>query len=578
MHSELKLRRDNLTKGIALWKSFKKVNEFVKKLDYLSDDLLNGLIVNVDVLNSLEVHVKHLEVEVNNYVDKESIWIKLFSWLRFVKDKRAGRLKQLFRDCVLSIDTIDFYQLKSIHTFFDGKLELVRNIRKLNTQWANWKTANEVIGNPPISDQDFKTAEQNKSPFYYDELEKAIKNEMFYLAVHYWEGRWILETEEAEREKRFNRNGETDAPKRWQRYAMLMPCFVSTFYMAPKFISYSKFIREAKPYNIYERPPLAEFVDLLIVDEAGQVSPEVGAATFALAKRALVVGDTLQIEPVCNVPKKVDYANLKRFGLIESEEGADAIEELQAMGFLSSSSSIMMLAQKASGYQLNSKSERGMLLTEHRRCFDEIISYCNKLAYHGLLEPKKGPSKNALFPPMLFISVTSESEKINSSRSNKGEAGEITIWLKKYSVQIVNHYQFKEIAVAKNENRTPRKLKLKDVVGIITPFTGQKWVLQTTLQNQGIDINGLTIGTVHALQGAERDIILFSPVYGDNNKDGNYFFNMGVNMLNVAVSRAKESFIVFGSDVIFNKPESNTPSSILYQHILKVKMEDISNT
>lgn len=576
--SELTLRSDNLNKGIALWKSYKKVPERVKKLDYVSDDLLNGLIVNVDVLNSLEIHVKNLEVQVNNYIDKESIWIKLFSWLRFVKEKRAGRLKQLFRDCLLGIDTIDFYQLKSVHSFFDEKLELVNNIRQLNTQWVNWKTANEVIGNPPVSDHDFKTAEQNKSPFYYDELEKAIKNEMFYLAVHYWEGRWILETEEAQREKRLNKNNKTEAAMRWQRYAMLLPCFVSTFYMAPKFISYSKFLREAKPYDIYERPPLTEFVDLLIVDEAGQVSPEVGAATFALAKRALVVGDTLQIEPVCNVPKKVDYANLKRFELIDSENDDETIDELHTKGFLSSSSSIMMLAQKASDYQLNSKSERGMLLIEHRRCFDEIISYCNKLAYHGLLEPKKGKSKNALFPPMQFISVTGESEKVNSSRCNESEADEIASWLKEYSAQIVNHYQTKEISTAKNENRTPKKLKLKDIVGIITPFTGQKWMLQATLQNKGIDINGLTIGTVHSFQGAEREIILFSPVYGHNNKGSNYFFDVGVNMLNVAVSRAKESFIVFGSEVIFNRSESNTPSSILYQHILKLNKAKMQST
>jgi superfamily I DNA and/or RNA helicase len=45
---------------------------------------------------------------------------------------------------------------------------------------------------------------------------------------------------------------------------------------------------------------MLEFVDFLIVDEAGQVSPEVGLASFGLAKQAVIVGDIQQIEPVWN--------------------------------------------------------------------------------------------------------------------------------------------------------------------------------------------------------------------------------------------------------------------------------------
>jgi superfamily I DNA and/or RNA helicase len=38
------------------------------------------------------------------------------------------------------------------------------------------------------------------------------------------------------------------------------------------------------------------------------------------------------------------------------------------------------------------------------------------------------------------------------------------------------------------------------------------------------------------------------------------------NMLNVAVSRAKDSFIVFGNERIFN-PKSNCPSGILARYL-----------
>lgn len=41
------------------------------------------------------------------------------------------------------------------------------------------------------------------------------------------------------------------------------------------------------------------------------------------------------------------------------------------------------------------KYEHGMFLNEHRRCYDEIISYCNKLVYKGRLQPKRGSAYEA---------------------------------------------------------------------------------------------------------------------------------------------------------------------------------------
>lgn len=80
-------------------------------------------------------------------------------------------------------------------------------------------------------------------------------------------------------------------------------------------------------------------------------------------------------------------------------------------------------------------------------------------------------------------------------------------------------------------------------------------------------MKNLTIGTVHALQGAERPIILFSSVYGPNMKNTSFFFDMGPNMLNVAVSRAKDSFIMFGHDNLYRNDANRNPSSLLYKYI-----------
>jgi phosphatidylserine/phosphatidylglycerophosphate/cardiolipin synthase-like enzyme len=71
---------------------------------------------------------------------------------------------------------------------------------------------------------------------------------------------------------------------------------------------------------------------------------------------------------------------------------------------------------------------------------------------------------------------------------------------------------------------------------------------------------------VHRLQGAERPIILFSLVYGT--QDGNTgFIDSKVNLLNVAVSRAQHSFLLFGNmDALRTK--GNQPSAHLARQLL----------
>jgi hypothetical protein len=523
LQKTLKGQQKLLNDGVTLWQSYQQLTA---QLPELADH----------DFNELEKSLKELENSFNNYLDAESIWLKIFAFLKVVKEKRATRTKQLFRDCPVNYQQIDFYQVKSIQAFFDEKLELIKQIKKAQKEWQAWQKKARLDTDPS------QTA-------FYEQLETGLKYDMFYTAVHYWEGRWLMATRAAVEEDRLSRNGEGAAKERWQRFAMLTPCFVSTFYMAPKFFSSSKFIRHDPVKDVYEAPPLLDFIDLLIVDEAGQVSPEIGAATFALAQKALVVGDILQIEPVWNVPKKVDQANLHRYNVISDLNDQKAIEDLYAKGFLCSSGSIMRLAQKTSHYYLQPKQARGMLLTEHRRCFDEIIEYCNKLAYGGLLEPMKGPAKGGLFPPLQFIPVQGRSKPSCTSRANPDEAQAIAQWLAANQHALEQHFQ----------------LLLKDIVAIVTPFAGQKFTLRNTLRQVGINMNGLTIGTIHALQGAERPVILFSATYGTNHQ-GSLFFDAGPNMLNVAVSRAKETFILFGCEEIFRR-KGNAPSMLLYNYI-----------
>ena len=76
--------------------------------------------------------------------------------------------------------------------------------------------------------------------------------------------------------------------------------------------------------------------------------------------------------------------------------------------------------------------------------------------------------------------------------------------------------------------------------------------------------HSITVGTVHSFQGAERLIIIFSSVDSKKNNTRK-FYDRGKNMLNVAASRAKDSFIVFGGSNFGGDP--NSPSGKLKKRL-----------
>jgi len=107
---------------------------------------------------------------------------------------------------------------------------------------------------------------------------------------------------------------------------------------------------------------------------------------------------------------------------------------------------------------------------------------------------------------------------------------------------------------------------LCDVIAIITPFKKQIECINHALKAYS-NLNGenITVGTTHTLQGAERNIILFSAVQAD---DGSHqFIDQKPNLLNVAVSRAKDNFILFCDMKLLAKSRKGAPSGKLYQYI-----------
>ena len=109
---------------------------------------------------------------------------------------------------------------------------------------------------------------------------------------------------------------------------------------------------------------------------------------------------------------------------------------------------------------------------------------------------------------MGYLHIDGRGMKPNGgSRHNPLEAETIAAWLVAHKDDIERHYGE----------------PLYKVVGVVTPFSAQVNAIKMSLRK--LEINGkdeqglLTVGTVHSLQGAERAIVLFSPVYSKH-EDG----------------------------------------------------------
>lgn|GEM_PF-1195956 len=529
----------------------------------------NELVESIKTAEDETDRFRKLKEEWNNYQNEEPVWWAWFSFLPAIQKRRKRRNENfVFRHKdhihVQSYTTneIDTYIIQGLKQAESDKESAEKELYQLKVlEEEVIKTQERLLDwcqeqGIPLDNQ--IPSEQSPCqllPFdpepIVNSLDTGLRYISFLLATHYWEGKWLLEMEERLKTGHKESKSSKNTMKKWRRYAKLTPCVVATFYKTPEwFCGYDPNVekegsKESKPKSVF----LLNFIDLLIIDEAGQVLPELAAPTFALAKKALVVGDTMQIEPISNLTQSVDRGNLQRCKVVRSENEFDDLEE---KGVTSKSGSVMKIAQRRSKYW-KVEGLGGMFLSEHYRCVPEIIQYCNELAYKGKLKPKRPSEKKYEFLPHLGYAHIEGEVMGKGSKFNPDEAEVIARWVKENA---------KKIEQISNK-------KLEEVLGIITPFRYQKALIEEFLKELGV--RRVTVGTVHALQGDEKDIVIFSPVVGPIGGK-KPFYDQNKNILNVAVSRAKDSFLVFGNMDEFGLIPG-TPSFLLKHHLYKKENE-----
>ncbi len=123
----------------------------------------------------------------------------------------------------------------------------------------------------------------------------------------------------------------------------------------------------------------------LLIDEAGQATPQAAIGAILRAKRTIAVGDPLQIQPVVSLPERLNADICDFFKVNELDWAAPA-------------ASTQTLTDRASRHQSSFETvagERrvGLPLLVHRRCQNPMFAISNKIAYAAQMVQVVGPMK-----------------------------------------------------------------------------------------------------------------------------------------------------------------------------------------
>jgi hypothetical protein len=261
-----------------------------------------------------------------------------------------------------------------------------------------------------------------------------------------------------------------------------------------------------------------EALGWLLIDEAGQATPQNAVGALWRCQRAVVVGDPLQLEPVITLPFTADQA-------IRGHHGVDE-------QWLASRTSVQQLADRLNPLGTYLPTAEGKIwvgspLTVHRRCDQPMFGISNTVAYDGLMingtSPKGGQDfleryPRTKLPETKWIDVVSD---VSEGHWIPAEGAQLDIILRALAAL---DFDMTEVMV-------------------IGPFRD----IARHVDERSSAYPGLVAGTIHRAQGKQADIVILV-LGGDPQREGaRRWAASKPNLLNVAVSRAKRRLYVVGN-------------------------------
>lgn len=256
--------------------------------------------------------------------------------------------------------------------------------------------------------------------------------------------------------------------------------------------------------------------DYVVFDEASQVDLPSAAPALFRAKRAVVVGDPMQLSHVASTTRQRDVAIAERCGV-------DDLDGLYPGRVRYCDVSLYYAAERV-------PNASPVLLRQHYRSRDSIAMLCNDVFYDGQLEIRTDLSGRQL-PKGIPEGVNWHDVQGVSRRHPAGS---------RYNVAEADY----TAALIRSLIDAARGACLS--IGIVTPFSRQERLLQekilATITDEEKELHDIKVLTAHKFQGREADIIIASLVVSASGDGGDdRWFNTYPQILNVALSRARDS-------------------------------------
>ncbi|MFI6541586.1 DEAD/DEAH box helicase, partial [Nonomuraea sp. NPDC050547] len=256
----------------------------------------------------------------------------------------------------------------------------------------------------------------------------------------------------------------------------------------------------------------------MIIDEASQCAIPHVLPLFFQARRALVIGDVMQLPHIAKIGPEQEDLIRRKAGL-----RSDWLEKHR------------LAYRRHSAFHAAECSAGGtLLLDEHFRCHPDIAALSNELFYDSQLTVLTDTrSRQSLpRPPIFWSHVAGRSARTRSGNSCVN--GDEITQVKRFVQNLLEH------------------LPADATIGVVTPFKGQAEELRRQLSRY--DRERLRVGTVHTFQGGERDVMVFSLVAGKGMHPGAIsWIDRQLNLWNVAITRARTHLIVVGDTELWGK-------------------------
>ena len=276
----------------------------------------------------------------------------------------------------------------------------------------------------------------------------------------------------------------------------------------------------------------------LLIDEAGQATPQAALGAIWRARRAVVIGDPLQIEPVAATPQRTTR-------LIFEANGADPAcwaapgQSAQTLADRASVIQGRFPIQGDAGREGAGERVTGIPLLVHRRCEEPMFGIANAIAYAGRMvaATEAGPS------PIRDVLGVSAWIDVDAPSLDK--------WVEAEGALIA-------AAIARLAAVGGAVAALPDLY-VICPFKLPALRLRTLLERTPGVLAGhkaavrrewikARVGTVHTCQGKEAEAVILMLGAGRGARAGSRAWAGGTpNLLNVAATRARRALYVVGN-------------------------------